>query len=182
MCTKLCACLCICIESVTLLPTGVVCQNFPREFHRRMRHELSFRSVPLYEPVVIFSLVATVLLVAFFSFQYLPLSGFHKNNGFHPIKGARVAWYRRVHRPFLYSMLLFSLMCRDKGRQTLLVFKHPSNAISIGRALMIISKRGGDGVPIVETLFGCNSCLYKGRETCFVFDARRNITRRDLAM
>lgn len=47
-CIKLCARLCICIEPVALLPTEVVCQNFPREFHRHMRHELSFHFIPPY--------------------------------------------------------------------------------------------------------------------------------------
>lgn len=78
MCIKLCARLCICIESVALLPTGVVCQNFPREFHRCMRHELSFRFVPLYEPVAVFSLVATVLLAISLFFLFVSILTFKR--------------------------------------------------------------------------------------------------------
>jgi len=134
MCTKLCARLCICIGPVALQPTGVVCQNFPREFHRRMRHELSFRFVPLYESAVVFSLVVTVLLPIlslslFLSlslslslssfFQYLPLSGFHKNNGFRSSKRRERAWYRRVHRSLSYILCYFPLWCaapRKEGK------------------------------------------------------------------
>lgn len=126
-CIKLCARLCICIEPVALLPTGVVCQNFPREFHRYMRHELSFRFVPLYEPVRgrIFlgrDGVAGNFSLFFCLFQYLPLSGFHKNSGFCSSKGAKGSPGIDVcigrHRPFLYFTLLSSLMCRERNGQT----------------------------------------------------------------
>lgn len=73
--------------------------------------------------------------IFFFLFQYLPLSDFRKNNAFENIQRRETAWYRRVHRPFLYSTLLFSLIWRERARQTLVEFKHPSNAISIRRQL-----------------------------------------------
>lgn len=136
-CIKLCARLCICIEPVALLPTGVVCQNFPREFHRRMRHELSFHFIPLYQSVAVFSFVAVVLLANFFFFfiPILTLKRLSQKYSFQPFEWRERAWYRRVHRPFLYSTLLFSLMWRERAKQTLVEFKHPSNAISIGRQL-----------------------------------------------
>lgn len=63
-------------------------------------------------------------------FQYLPLSGFHKNSGFRSSKGAKKSTGIDVCIGLSYIPCCFPLWY-NRGRRMLVEFKRPNNVISI---------------------------------------------------
>lgn len=65
-------------------------------------------------------------------FQYLPLSGFHKNSGFCFSKGAKRSTAIDVCVGLSHILCCFSLWCK-RGRQMLIEFKRPNNDFDLDR-------------------------------------------------
>lgn len=126
--TKLCVRLCICIEAVRYCRQELFVRISRENFTAACVMSYRFASFRCTSPWSYFPWSAVLPVVLFLPppfffcrFQYLPLSGSHKNNGFRPSKGERESLVSTCASAFLiYSTLLFSLMCRGRGRQTLL--------------------------------------------------------------
>lgn len=161
-CIKLCARLCICIEPSCVTANRSCLSEFPA---RISPPHASWVIVSLHSavPVRIFLGRGSVVGKFFFLFQYLPLSDFRKNIRFnHPKAGKGLVSTCASAFLIVYVTFLFDVT-RERERQTLVEFKHPSNAISLGRQLWWSFRNVAvmSRVSVAGTLFGWNpaACL-----------------------